>query len=72
MIDGYRANGTIISWGNGYYLDDWFFIHDALSILTAGETRQWMAQTFDESGHSYLSRWFLPENGLNAGTVYAQ
>jgi hypothetical protein len=29
-----------------------------------------MAQELDSTGHSFLSQWFLPEHGLNAGTQW--
>ena len=44
--------------------DDWMVYHDALSLMTAVECRQWM----QEKG--YLKRWVLPIN-INIGTRYA-
>ena len=40
------------------------FKHDALSLMTAIETRDWMKVTF-VNGRSLYSRWLLPEAGLN-------
>ena len=40
------------------------FKHDALSLMTAIETRNWMKVTF-VNGRSLYSRWLLPEAGLN-------
>jgi hypothetical protein len=39
-----------------------FFYHDALSLMTSKETRDWARQ----EGH--LKHWILPEQGLNKGT----
>ena len=38
--------------------DDWFFFHDALSIMTAAETKQWMKEK------GYYERWILPSINL--------
>lgn len=43
---------------------DWRFYHDALSLMTADECRKFMAE------EGIINRWILPENGLNAGTIY--
>ena len=40
------------------------FKHDALLLMTAIETRNWMKVTF-VNGQSLYSRWLLPEAGLN-------
>ena len=48
------------------YEDNWFFYHDALSLMTSKECKKWM----DEKG--ILKHWILPENGLNDGTNYAK
>ena len=40
------------------------FKHDALSLMTAKETRLWMQTTF-VNGRSIYSRWLLPQAGLN-------
>ena len=39
--------------------DDWVFFHDALSLMTAKETVEWMRQK------DYLKRWILPEQQLH-------
>jgi hypothetical protein len=47
------------------YEDNWFFYHDALSLMTAKETVSWMKEK------GYFKHWVLPELGLNKGTPYA-
>jgi len=37
---------------------DWVFYHDALSLMTAKDTKEWMCEK------GYLERWILPQNGL--------
>ena len=44
---------------------DFFIIHDALVLMTAKETIEWMKQK------NYFHRWLLPMNGLQDGTTYA-
>ena len=39
--------------------NDWYIYHDALSLMTARETVNWMQQ------EDLLKRWILPLNGLN-------
>jgi hypothetical protein len=39
--------------------DDWVFYHDALTLMTAKETVEWMKK----EGH--FERWLLPANGLH-------
>ena len=46
------------------YEDEAMFKHDALALLTAKETKEWMKETF-VNGRSIFSRWLLPEAGLN-------
>jgi hypothetical protein len=46
--------------------DDWYIYHDALSLMTSHETRDWM-QT-----KGYLQRWILPLHGLNDNLPYFQ
>eukprot|EP00957_Ditylum_brightwellii_P158048 12030873-Ditylum_brightwellii.AAC.1 len=41
-----------------------FLYHDALTLMTATETKQWM----EERG--ILKHWILPKQGLNKGTQY--
>ena len=38
--------------------DDFYIVHDALLLMTAKETINWMKQK------GYLHRWLLPLNGL--------
>jgi len=40
------------------------FKHDALSLMTARETREWMKKT-KIAGRTLHERWLLPEAGLN-------
>jgi hypothetical protein len=42
-----------------YHEDDWFFYHDALSLMTAKSTIDWMREK------DYLKRWLLPVNHLS-------
>jgi hypothetical protein len=41
---------------------DWVLYHDALLLMTAQETVEWMKNTFGENGESYYSQWILPGN----------
>ena len=41
---------------------NWYFIHDALSLVTANITMEWMVQK------GYKAKWRVPQNGVNAGT----
>ena len=46
--------------------EDYFFIvHDALVLITAKETIEWMKENI------YFHRWLLTMNGLQDGTPYA-
>ena len=45
--------------------EDFYIVHDALVLMTAKETINWMKQK------GYLHRWLLPLNGLQDGTPYA-
>ena len=45
--------------------DDSFIIHDALVLMTAKETINWMRH------NGYLHIWLLPLNGLQDGTPYS-
>ena len=38
--------------------NDWFFFHDALSLMTANRTKQWMREK------GYYKRWLLPTKNL--------
>lgn len=52
------------------YKDTWvFFYHDALSLLTAKETIEWMKKK-KLGNRSYYDCWLLPKHGLNVGTTY--
>ena len=45
--------------------DDLFIVHDALVLMTAKETIEWMKEK------KYYHCWLLPMNGLQDGTPYA-
>ena len=45
--------------------DDYFIVHDALVLMTAKETINWMRQK------EYLHHWLLPLDVLQDGTPYA-
>ena len=45
--------------------DDFFIVHDALVLMTAKETIEWMKEK------NYYHRWLLPMNGFQGGTPYA-
>ena len=47
------------------YEDNWFFYHDALTLMTWTSSMKWM----EDQG--ILKHWLLPEQVLNAGTTYA-
>lgn len=40
--------------------NEWFFCHDALSLLTANETQEWMRK------EGYIKHWIRPEEKLNS------
>jgi hypothetical protein len=40
------------------YENDWFIYHDALSLMTASDTKKWMEDK------DYLKRWIRPKLGL--------
>ena len=44
--------------------DDFFIIHDALVLMTAKETIEWMKEK------NFFHSWLLPMNGLQDGTPY--
>jgi hypothetical protein len=50
---------------NTQYSENFYFYHDALSLMTATETTNWMQE------EDILKHWFLPELDLNPGTCYA-
>ena len=50
---------------------DCMFSHDALSLLTAIETVQWMKDNRHTDGRTYYEMWLKPLHGLNAGTDFA-
>ena len=47
-----------------YEVNQWYFYHDTLSLMTAKETKKWM----EEKG--YLKHWLLPQCDINIGTTY--
>ena len=46
------------------YQDNWYFYHDALSLLTAKGTVDWMREK------NYLKHWILPLGTLNEKTRF--
>ena len=48
---------------------DWYFYHDTLSLMTATSTMKLMTETMID-GVSVKDRWLVPQNEVNAGTVY--
>jgi len=46
------------------YSDNWFFYHDALSLMTSNSCKAWMEK------EGILKHWLLPKEGLNKNTVY--
>ena len=44
--------------------EDLFIFHDALVLMTAKGTIEWMKEK------NYFHRWLLPMNGLQDGTTY--
>jgi predicted flap endonuclease-1-like 5' DNA nuclease len=59
MIEFMVAESQRVMLGT-YHEDDWFFYHDALSLMTATSTIEWMRKK------DYLRRWLLPVNQLSA------
>ena len=45
---------------------DFFIIHDLLVLMVAKETITWIKD------NNYFHRWFLPMNGFQDGTPYAE
>ena len=43
---------------------DFFFYHDALSLMTAKGTRKWMSKKV------FMKKWLVPQNVVNGGTRY--
>ena len=46
---------------------DWYFYHDALSLMTANQTRQWMKET-SIGGENRMDKWLVPIFGCNTNT----
>ena len=46
------------------YAQNWYFYHDALSLMNSNVTKEWMEK------ESILSHWILPKNGLNQRTPF--
>ena len=47
----------------------WYFYHDALSQLTANDTKEWMRNTV-VSGKKIIDRWLVPMNDISINTPY--
>ena len=58
-------DGTRDAFVGTHHEDDWFFYHDALSLMTAKTTVSWMKR------EEYYMRWLIPQLGCNEGTIYA-
>ena len=54
---------------NTVHQDDWFFYHDALSLLTSKECRIYMKNTHFAGIKAY-DKWLLPTKDVNVGTRY--
>ena len=52
------------------HADNWYFYHDALSLMTAKQTRDWMCEN-DVDGNNCMSKWLVPMCGCNSGTKFA-
>ncbi len=63
MIEFMVAESQRVMLGT-YHEDDWFFYHDALSLMTATSTIKWMRKK------DYLRLWLLPVNQLSADFKY--
>ena len=46
------------------YENDWYFYHDALSLMTSNSCRKFMTE------RGIINHWILPQNGLNGQTKY--
>ena len=44
--------------------DNWYFYHNALSLMTAKSTMSWICEMW------YKARWLVPKNDLNIGTRF--
>ena len=49
--------------------DDWFFYHDALSLMTSNECFEYMRKK-SFNGCRVYDKWLLPRNGVNRNTPY--
>ena len=47
------------------YEDDWYFFHDALSVMVCKQCQDWM------ESEGWLKHWILPQHGCNADTRWA-
>ena len=50
--------------------NDWYFYHNALSLMTAAATLKWMREKTVNGQKSYYQKWLIPQLGLNKGTIY--
>lgn len=51
------------------HVNDWYFYHDALSLLTSKDSKEYMTNK-TAYGKSAIDRWLLLYNDLNKGTPY--
>jgi hypothetical protein len=56
---------TALAMHGTIHQDDWLVYHDALSLMTAKRTMEWMENTRTPDGKKYIHRWILPELGCN-------
>ena len=49
--------------------NDWYFYHDALSLMTAKQTREWMRNN-DIDGKNCMDKWLVPMMGCNQNTPF--
>ena len=56
-------------YANTPFKDSWMFYHDALSLMTANDCREWMKtqKISEDSDVTFYDKWILPQHGLNNG-----
>jgi hypothetical protein len=56
---------TALAMHGTIHQDDWLVYHDALSLMTAKQTMEWMENTTTPNIKKYIDRWILPVLGCN-------
>ena len=51
------------------HTNNWYFYHDALSLMTASQTREWMKKT-NIGGENCMQKWLVPMLGCNKDTPF--